>query len=179
MLDDTIQDLKVRLEPSELDAASLRTLLDRRDENLNEHHRQYDELNLIKTKLQCKFNGMHAELKGQESNLNSTQETLEFLAGGVNEALSKVEDHKLFKESVISLYRILTKIHKVKSLEVKTNQIVDKDGQEVANLKNKITKARSIGEKDHTSHEIDHTRLIKQNVFLTRVRWRYEPRPKP
>ena len=169
MLDDTIQDLKVRLEPSELDAASLRKLLVQRDVELNESHRQNDELSLTETKFQCKFNGIVAELKGQERSIESKQESLERLVRGINGAASKVEDHKVLKESVISLYRTHANIQKGEYPRVNKVQKGDNNGRVDGNLKKKITKARKIGEKDNTSHEIDYTRLIKQNVLLTRV----------
>eukprot|EP00814_Leptocylindrus_danicus_P018847 CAMPEP_0116018788 /NCGR_PEP_ID=MMETSP0321-20121206/8853_1 /TAXON_ID=163516 /ORGANISM="Leptocylindrus danicus var. danicus, Strain B650" /LENGTH=1176 /DNA_ID=CAMNT_0003489241 /DNA_START=260 /DNA_END=3792 /DNA_ORIENTATION=- len=168
MLDDTIQDLKVRLEPSELDAASLRKLLVQRDVELNESHRQNDELSLTETKLHCKFNGIVAELKGQERSIESKQESLERLVRGVNGASSKVEDHKDLKESIISLYRTHANIQKGKYPRVNKAQKGDNNGRVDGNLKKKILKARKIGEKDNTSHEIDYTRLIKQNVLLTR-----------
>ena len=179
VLDYKIKELKRQIEPRENEIADMRTQIEEMDLELEQYHKSNSALDLMIGELRLKMDGMNREIFSQEKVIETGAEFIKRFRRDLHGAAQKIGDNKGLKDSVTLLY----KMYSQDDLRLAGagggeggdgkkggggGEVQNEYNRQREHLERSVESLKRKIEKDVDLHNSDHSRLVRENVALTK-----------
>eukprot|EP00929_Paragymnodinium_shiwhaense_P023266 TRINITY_DN1460_c0_g2_i1.p1 TRINITY_DN1460_c0_g2~~TRINITY_DN1460_c0_g2_i1.p1 ORF type:complete len:1226 (+),score=432.73 TRINITY_DN1460_c0_g2_i1:97-3774(+) len=166
VLDYKIKELKAQIDPKNDSIAEMKKQIQAMDADLEDYHRKNKQLRVNIEQLQSRQRNLQEEIVSQRKRMTDSQTIIKRFKNDLHESVQFIQDPKLLKESITSLYKKyvpngIKKQELDSDIQREYNRQRDYLEKSVESLKRKLLK-------DSDVHRQDNMRILQENVALIR-----------